>query len=151
MLYKVLVVLVLLGHVNVCMASQTPRWVGAVIHHSATESGDAAAFRRYHIEVKGWDDIGYHFVILRDGTIEPGRPLNKEGAHKRGRNRTHVGICLVGNDTFTKAQLVSLVELLKQLQGEHAIVAIEPHHEDCPGDGIDFENLKSRFGPGKEL
>ena len=129
-------------YVGTCKASPDLPWVGAVIHHSATETGNVEIFRRYHIDVNGWDDIGYHFVILRDGTIQAGRPLSKSGAHARGRNSTHIGICLVGNDTFTDRQHASLISLLRELVDEYGIYKVERHHEECPGAGVDVEKLK---------
>lgn len=56
---------------------------------------DADDIRDWHI-AKGWSDIGYHFVIRLDGTIETGRSLATEGAHARGYNDRSVGVCLVG-------------------------------------------------------
>lgn len=51
--------------------------------------------RAWHIE-RGFDDIGYHYVIRRDGTLEFGRELNIPGAHAKGNNANSIGICLVG-------------------------------------------------------
>lgn len=75
----------------------------------------------------GWADIGYHYVIRRDGTVEPGRPLAKAGAHAAGYNANSIGVCLVGGvdtggkggravNNFTAAQFKSLKRLLVQLQ-----------------------------------
>jgi hypothetical protein len=89
---------------------------GIVVHHSDTEQGGVISFRRTHIEW-GWSDIGYHFVILKDGTVEIGRPLSKKGAHARGNNST-IGICLVGKlgkKAPTPEQLQSLVRLITSL------------------------------------
>ena len=59
-----------------------------------------AEIRRWHTDPKpkgrGWSDIGYHYVIKRDGTLQLGRPLERAGAHVRGQNKHSVGICLVG-------------------------------------------------------
>ena len=83
----------------------------------------------------GWRVIGYHYLIEADGSIVKGR--DGEGAHARGRNDM-VGICLIGNDHFTEAQIASLLILLKGLGIKH----IEPHHEQCPGHGIDLARIK---------
>lgn len=68
------------------------------IHCSATP-GDrdhtAADIRRWHRQ-RGFRDIGYHFVIRRDGTVERGRPLEQQGAHEPRINRNSVAVCLVG-------------------------------------------------------
>jgi len=70
-----------------------------VIHCSATPpSMDIGAdeIRRWHTEERKWTDIGYHFVVRRNGTLEKGRPLDRPGAHVRGKNATSIGICYVG-------------------------------------------------------
>jgi len=102
----------------------------AVIHHTASHDVSAAEIDRWH-KARGWDGIGYHFLIRENGDIEYGRPLNKEGAHSVGRNH-YVGIALCGYDTFTDAQKESLEWLLKDL----GVQEIEPHHEKCPGPGL---------------
>jgi len=119
-----------------------PSWTGIVIHHSDTLSGTVESIRRYHIEVKGWDDIGYHYVIYLDGSVNYGRLLNKVGAHAYGRNRTHIGICLIGKQTFTNAQFLSVRTLCHQLLDRFPIKTIERHHEECPGTGINVEQIE---------
>jgi N-acetylmuramoyl-L-alanine amidase len=69
-----------------------------ILHCSATPEGrhhDVADIRRWHLK-RGFNDIGYHFLIHIDGTVEEGRPLNKQGAHCSGQNRGSIGICYVG-------------------------------------------------------
>ena len=65
-------------------------------HHSLSDSGDAKTIDAWH-RFKGWAGIGYHFVILRDGTIEHGRNLKMIGAHALGKNGDSIGVCLIGN------------------------------------------------------
>lgn len=70
-----------------------------IIHCSATREGQdvtAADIRRWHVKGNGWKDIGYHFVIHLDGTIELGRPIAEVGAHCAGHNAESIGICYVG-------------------------------------------------------
>lgn len=79
-----------------------------VWHCSATRPDvhvDAATIRQWHTDPppkgRGWADIGYALVILRDGTIEAGRPLDEIGAHVAGHNHDSIGICMVGGlDSF---------------------------------------------------
>jgi len=107
----------------------------AVIHHTATSRDmTVEEIRTYHVDVRGWDDIGYHFYINKEGIIYKARPLTKKGAHAKGRNHL-VGICLSGYSSFTPQQIDALRVLLKALRTKH----IEPHHEKCPGKGFDFE------------
>ncbi len=78
-------------------------WQGVCIHHSGTRDSASSsweAIRHYHIEHNGWRDIGYHYGIEEVGDtlrLRIGRPLNLQGAHEPAYNRTHIGICLVGN------------------------------------------------------
>lgn len=121
-----------------------------IIHHSATENGNAEIFRRFHKETNGWDDIGYHFVITNgkggpDGEIQKGRGLQKQGAHARGRNHNSIGICLVGNNKFTEKQKEALIRLLVKLcimyQIDPSEKTIQAHHEKCPGPGFDLPEI----------
>lgn len=126
-----------------------------VVHHSASESGNAESIRNYHKRVKGWSDIGYHFVILQDGKVEAGRPEGAIGAHAKtgrafSRNNFSVGVCLIGNDNFTSKQKEALVKLLSQLCKKYGIdpldkaerKGIQGHHEKCPGPGLDLVWVK---------
>lgn len=104
------------------------RWTTIVLHHSATPSGNARLFDKFH-RGKGWDELGYHFVIgngsnTPDGYIEVGPRWHKQkhGAHCKTPdnyfNEHGIGICLVGD--FTKSsprprQLASLDQLLRFL------------------------------------
>ena len=98
-----------------------------IIHCSATPEGRDVTvdqIRRMHIQDNHWNDIGYHYVIYRDGSIHPGRPLAKEGAHTKNHNAHSIGICYIGGmdseykkakDTRTPQQKEALVQLVKQL------------------------------------
>lgn len=96
--------------------------------------------RKWHVEERGWSDIGYHFVIKRDGSIESGRPLDRAGAHVKGYNSVSWGVCLAGgmaedgsNDcNFTKNQYLSL-ELLSSELLDKAPNAILQGHRDFKG------------------
>lgn len=94
-----------------------------IVHSSATPARldklGAKDIDRWHRQ-KGWNGIGYHYVIRRDGVIEAGRALSKVGAHTLGKNETSVGICLIGGvaddgqtpeANFTPDQLGSLRSL----------------------------------------
>lgn len=84
------------------MELKTLRFI--TLHCSATRPSQIAGvkeIRAWH-KAKGWSDIGYHFVIRRNGAIEKGRPISKTGAHVAGWNADNLGICLEGgiSETF---------------------------------------------------
>lgn len=98
-----------------------------IIHCSATPEGrdiDAATIRDWHMNGNGWSDIGYHYVIKLDGTIESGRPLDVVGAHVKGHNKDSIGICYIGGadkdmnakDTLNECQEESMRELIFSLR-----------------------------------
>ena len=102
-------------------------WEGVVIHHTDSDKMSLSDCNDWHNE-KGWNGCGYNYVFQRDGTIDTARGM-KIGAHARGRNRTHLGVALVGRETFTASQIQALKGFLKG-RG----LPIEPHHEKCPTD-----------------
>lgn len=123
-----------------------------IIHCSATQEGrdlDAAEINRWHLK-RGWNGIGYHYVVLLDGTIEYGRSIYKQGAHVKGENEGSIGICYIGGvesergddgdwiakDTRTPEQKESLLLLIKTLKKIHPIATIHGHNEfankSCP-------------------
>ena len=114
-----------------------------IIHCSATpEGGDytVADIDRWH-RARGFRQIGYHYVIYRDGSIHIGRPLNEAGAHCQGHNAHSIGICYIGGlakdgrtpkDTRTPEQRNSLRTLLHQLWEDYPRATIHGHYEFAP-------------------
>ena len=112
-----------------------------VVHCSAThEDMDIGVeeIRKWHVNERGWADIGYHFVVRRDGTIEDGRPLDQPGAHVQGHNSNSIGICWVGGtskangrpqDNRTAEQTASLFNLIYHLQQEFPGAAVLGHRD----------------------
>jgi len=99
--------------------------------------------RRWHTEDRGWSDIGYHYLIDRDGTVMEGRPLEKTGAHTKGRNKGSVGISLFGGfggaaddqflDNFTEDQERALSDLISQLRRDYpSITTVSGHSQYAP-------------------
>lgn len=73
--------------------------------------------RGWHLS-KGWDDIGYHWYIEKDGSVHEGRVETMHGAHTVGQNTKSVGVCVAGNFDATlptPAQVDALTELLKEI------------------------------------
>ena len=119
-----------------------------VIHCSAVmpdQESSAAQIDSRHRK-RGWKfDIGYHYVIRRNGEIEPGRPEWMVGAHCVNHNSHSIGVCYEGgldirgqpDDTRTEAQKASLRRLLEDLHQRYPHALIVGHHDlnphkDCP-------------------
>ena len=77
----------------------------------------------------GWDGIGYHKVILRNGNIQNGRPEYWVGAHVKGKNSVSLGVCLIGRDHFTRKQFESLEKILKSWKNNYPFAIIEGHRD----------------------
>lgn len=98
----------------------------------------------------GWSGIGYHFVILRSGDVEIGRPLKFMGAHVKGHNEGNIGICLCGGkssygapvDNFTVEQKRAAKNLVNVLREIYGIDDVKPHNyydkgKTCPNFDIE--------------
>ena len=120
-----------------------------VIHCSAVmpdQTSSVAQIDRYHREKKHYKlGIGYHYVVRRDGQIEPGRPEWMVGANCQNHNAHSIGICYEGGinirgqtaDTRTAAQKLALRQLLEDLHRRYPRALIVGHHDlnprkDCP-------------------
>ena len=112
-----------------------------IIHCSATPEGKdftVQQIRQWHVQGNGWRDIGYHFVIYRDGSIHKGRPIEQVGAHTTGHNAHSIGICYIGGmradnktpkDTRTEAQRLALIKLVRELKASYPSATIHGHNE----------------------
>ena len=112
-----------------------------VIHCSAThEDMDIGVeqIRKWHVDERNWTDVGYHFVIRRDGTIEDGRSVLRPGAHVKGHNSDSIGICWVGGvskadgraqDNRTAEQTAALFRLVQDLQEKFPGAAVLGHRD----------------------
>lgn len=119
-----------------------------VIHCSATKHSldiGAKEIRQWHTAAKplgnGWSDIGYHYVIRRNGMVDSGRPVGVSGAHAKGFNSSSIGVCLVGgldrkgrpSVLFDERQMASLRELVNSLMVEYDVKAdMVVGHRDLP-------------------
>ena len=114
-----------------------------VIHCAATPPDmvvTAEMVDRWH-KSNGWAGIGYHYLIRRDGMIEPGRPLQEQGAHVSGHNHDSVGVCLAGGVdrnkkpeiNFTRDQWSSLKRLVKELTVKYPHASVVGHRDFNPG------------------
>ena len=121
--------------------SYNPRNIKEIIVHcSATPEGKdytTAQIKQWHLQ-RGFSDIGYHYVIYRDGSIHTGRAESVSGAHCTGHNTISIGVCYIGGmdsanknpkDTRTDAQKASLIKLLKELKSKYPKATIHGHRE----------------------
>lgn len=111
-----------------------------IIHCSATKEGNPVTvddIRRWHVQGRGWNDIGYHYVIELDGTVKQGRPQIAQGAHCFGQNENSIGVCYVGGldedmkpkDTRTPEQKEALKSLIFKIQSVFPEATIHGHNE----------------------
>lgn len=143
---------------NKLMNKATRQIKELIIHCSATPEGKdytVDTIRQWHLQ-RGFSDIGYHFVIYRDGSIKEGRNVNTVGAHCTGHNSNSIGICYIGGcdasgkiakDTRTDAQKKSLVKLVKDLMIKYGLSKSQIHghyefaNKACPSFKIEsFKN-----------
>lgn len=145
------------------------KWTAIVIHHSGTESGNAAIFDKWHKEGNHWEGVGYDFVIGNgtdsgDGQVEVTFRWRQQrtGAHcktpSNWANEEAVGICLVGNFNHgvpTTRQMQSLVGLVRFLQSRYRISRsrVYGHNStpgagatDCPGRNFSIARVRSMIG-----
>ena len=135
-----------LNEIIVHCSATRPEWMA-----TAKTAAKVAEIRRWHMSDRGWRDIGYHFLIDRNGAVATGRPLDQVGAHVVGRNTGTVGVCLIGGhgsserdafaDHFTPAQDAALRKLLADLIKAHPTIARVSGHNQwaakaCPGFNV---------------
>jgi hypothetical protein len=137
-------------------------WQWIIIHHSATTFGNAAIIDQWHRD-RGFDQLGYHFVIGNgtnsgDGQIEVGPrwPIQKYGAHDNASDNRYndygIGICLVGDfdkQTPSSAQIHSVEKLVAWLMNRYKI---RPDHilghddtkaTECPGRNVSVAEIRA--------
>ncbi len=142
------------------------RWKCIVIHHSASDKSTPQGMRDYHMRTRGWDELGYHFVIgngvaYGDGNVFVGERWKRQmhGAHCKTPGNFHnnhgIGICLIGDlesHAPTARQIESLSRLLSFLSGKTRMPRsmIYTHggvtnRTACPGRYFSLSNVLSRM------
>lgn len=112
------------------------------VHCSATKPSmnwGVREVRQSHKE-RGFLDVGYHFIIKRDGTVEAGREESAIGSHAKGYNHNSIGVCLIGGvddrmkmeANFTPAQMAALRSLLVELLAKYPGSVLRAHHDVAP-------------------
>jgi len=137
---------------------ETSRPIKELIWHCAAtpEGKDFTVddIRAWHRQ-RGWSDVGYHYIVYRDGRIMLGRPVGQTGSHVAGRNTGTVGCCYIGGvsadgkapkDTRTPAQKSSMLWLTEQLIKKHRIPKVTGHNDHtnakaCPSFKVGSDPL----------
>jgi N-acetylmuramoyl-L-alanine amidase len=89
-----------------------------VIHCSDSDipsHDNIETIRKWHVQERGWSDVGYHHFIRKNGDICRGRSEATPGAHVSGHNSRSIGVCLSGRKSFTDDQFRALEKLCKEL------------------------------------
>ena len=111
-----------------------------IVHCSATKEGvdyTTDDIKKWHL-ARGFSDIGYHYVVYRDGSVHTGRNINVSGAHCTGHNSNSIGVCYIGGlgsdnktpkDTRTVQQKNALLSLIKELKKMYPKATVHGHRE----------------------
>lgn len=119
-----------------------------VLHHSVIYAADDVStlleVQNLHRNDRKWADVGYHYLIGKNGVVYEGRPVNVRGVHVAGYNTGSVGVCLLGNfmeELPTEAQLQSTRTVINWLTSTLLLTQLGPHrafndNTVCPGDNF---------------
>lgn len=127
-----------------CTATRPDWW------QDKTTAEKVAEVKLWHTRDRGWKNIGYHYLIDRDGTVAKGRPVEQVGAHCKGHNTGTIGVALFGghgsserdkfSDNFTPAQDAALRDLIAELSRTYGINKVTGHNQyaakACPGFNV---------------
>ncbi len=135
------------------LSTMTPN--RATIHHTVTPTTDSLTpqqrlrqIQSYHMWTNGWCDIGYNYLVSRDGRVWRGRGATKVGAHVSNNNTGNIGISFMGTYTSTaptSTQMCESAKLLRRLSSDFTAVDlnrtdVKGHRQyggtACPGDAL---------------
>lgn len=141
----------------------TPDDVRWIILHTTAGSDDATIedIRAAHL-ARGFSDIGYHFLVWRDGTVKAGRPIDTQGAHVRGWNDESLSVALVGHGDLERpsdeqwaaaAELVATLAHTYKVPWDQVLGHRETYDRDgqrrlktCPGTKVDMAAFRWDVG-----
>lgn len=133
-----------------------------IIIHTAALKGDDYDIEdidEWHRE-RGWQMVGYHYFICKDGTIQQGRPDDLHGAHCRGMNTKSLGICFQGHgdhELWTRDQKLSFQRLAAQKRKKYYISVENVHGhrryatKTCPGTLIRMEAVQALYSSAQGI
>ena len=143
------------------MKELEPEAVEYIVIHCTAGRADATLedIRDYHVNVKGWSDVGYHFIVHANGRVQAARPIQYQGAHVNGLNSKSLGVAFVGlfDDAGptdkAMAALINFVHTLRftysvpvdKVIGHREAYAIlgQPQRKSCPGKAVDLDALRA--------
>ncbi|MFB7264889.1 N-acetylmuramoyl-L-alanine amidase [Streptomyces nojiriensis] len=126
---------------RVALADRT----GFTVHYSDGPTNQTVrAIQNYHMDGQGWSDIGYNFLVDRDGRIYEGRGWDVVGAHATGHNTTHIGACFIGYDGDATPRALSALRALYDAANANTGRTLTPtwhgglpgQSTQCPGPGL---------------
>lgn len=127
-----------------------------IIHCSATKADQDFTIediRTWHVKGNRWADVGYHFVIRLDGTVEFGRDIDRQGAGVKGKNADTIHICYVGGlnddgqpaDTMTDLQYEAMQILCVSLVKVLGPLDVIGHNELNPAKACPSFDVSEKF------
>ncbi len=143
---------------------RVPRRIDEVVlHHTWSPAAQdyrglatVQAVRRYHMEVRGWSDNGYHWMVAPNGDVWRCRPMSSAGAHVAGRNQHTVGVAAIANfDVDYPGRwggwdelILLLAALLRRFSLAPANIRFHREFADktCPGTHVSLEMVRSQVG-----
>lgn len=113
---------------------------------------------RWHVEGRGWDDIGYHYLIRRSGMIQTGREVEVAGAHVRGHNHDSIGVALSGGKArdgrqacnFTAEQWNALERHIRILKTRYPDAEVLGHNDLDSGKTCPTFDVKAWWANGEK-
>lgn len=82
----------------------------------------------FHMESRGWDDIGYSFLVGGDGAVYIGRGWKKLGAHTKGYNERSICIAFIGTFTTIRPPERQLLAAQRLIQEGVKIKQLDPNY-----------------------
>jgi len=133
-----------------------------IVHCTATKKDHDVTvedLRKWHVEERGWSDIGYHFFIDLKGEVHECRPIERTGAHTKKENHDSIGVAYAGglgddvawHDTRNEAQKTALEDLLCYLKVLYSQAKIYGHRDfsskACPSFDAreEYEWISNQF------
>lgn len=122
-----------------------------ILHHAAATSASVEAIHRCHL-ANGWNGIGYHYYVRKDGSIYRGRPETAIGIHAGAANYNSIAICFEGNfetDEMNNVQTEAGAMLVADIKSRYGDLNVIRHKDvnstACPGKNFRFDDIKEGF------